>query len=84
MRGSARNHPFSRRILSGSPRRIAPRLAIRRVWPELMSIVTEWRRQMLRRPKYQNVSGLDEAVLEQIGLARCQVRYDACHPVWWQ
>jgi hypothetical protein len=49
-----------------------------------MSIVTEWRRQMLRRPKYQNVSGLDEAVLEEIGLARCQVRYDACHPVWWQ
>jgi uncharacterized protein YjiS (DUF1127 family) len=46
--------------------------------------IADWRRQVRAQRRYQSVADLDERVLEEVGLSRCQVSYDTSEPVWWR
>jgi len=43
-----------------------------------------WRRYRARAQRYEDLSLLDRRVLEEIGVTREQISYDACQPVWWR
>ena len=51
----------------------------------VMRLRALWRQYRVRsRRRYDDVGLLDRRVLEEIGLTREQVSYDACQPVWWR
>jgi hypothetical protein len=44
-----------------------------------------WRGYRARsRCRHDDVSLLDRRVLEEIGLTRELISYDACQPIWWR
>jgi hypothetical protein len=72
-------------LCAHSPRRTrgaAVKAMLRRAWTRVRRAWRGYRARSRRR--CEDISLLDHRVLEEIGLTREQVTYDACQTVWWR
>jgi|HubBroStandDraft_4_1064222.scaffolds.fasta_scaffold1836864_1 uncharacterized protein YjiS (DUF1127 family) len=84
MYSSVDSYSFSPSVDDQSSRSIGVLFRLPTALQRFVSSFADWRRQARTLRKYQSVLGLDEQVLEEIGLSRCQVGYDTSEPVWWR
>jgi uncharacterized protein YjiS (DUF1127 family) len=62
----------------------APRGVGRKALNFLANLVAEWRRRALARRQYQSLRHLDDRILQDIGLTRSQVDFEATRTIWWR
>jgi uncharacterized protein YjiS (DUF1127 family) len=62
----------------------ASRTLGRRALELLASTIAEWRRRARARRQFQSLCELDDRILQDIGLTRSQVNFEATRPVWWR
>ena len=82
----ASTHSLSSRELVGpcSASFSARRIVGRRVFQFVAKVIAEWRRRARARRQFQSLCELDDRMLEDIGLTRSQVNFEATRTIWWR
>ena len=78
-------HSLSSREFVGPVAFSAPRTVVgRKVLQFLGNTVAEWRRRARARGQFQRLRQLDDRTLQDIGLTRSQVNFEATKTIWWR
>ena len=78
-------HSLSSREFVGPVAFSAPRTVVgRKVLPFLANTVAEWRRRARARRQSQSLCQLDDRTLQDIGLTRGEVNFEATRINWWR
>jgi len=78
-------HSLSSREFVGPVAFSAPRTVVgRKVLQFLANTVAEWRRRARARRQFQSLGQLDHRTLQDIGLTRGEVNFEATMTIWWR